>query len=507
MKRFKRGDIPMKKATYHIEKDFKISEVDRRLFSSFIEHLGRAVYTGIYEKDHQTADEQGFRRDVIELVKELNIALVRYPGGNFVSGYNWTDGIGPVENRPRRLDLAWRSIETNEVGIDEFVDWARKANAQVMLAVNLGTGNPQEAGYLVEYCNHPSGTYWSDMRIRNGHREPHGIKVWCLGNEMDGPWQICHLEAHEYGRKALEAAKIMKWVDPTIELVACGSSSSNMPTFPEWDRIVLEHLYDHVDYISLHRYYQNYGNDMDFLASFVDMNMFIKTICATADYVKALKRSKKTMMLSFDEWNIWYQTNVKLKDWEIAPEILEDRYSLLDALAFSGLACTLLNNADRVKIACLAQLVNVIAPIFTQKGGGAIRQTIYYPFRDVSTYGHGVVLKPVIKAPVVETESYGGVPAICSAVTYDEESGFITVFALNIDSEPVKVNFDVRSFGEVEVIEHIVLDGDDLKAVNTFEDPYRVCPRKETVEKGICDTFKMILPKLSWNVIRMKNVA
>jgi alpha-N-arabinofuranosidase len=234
------------------------------------------------------------------------------------------------------------------------------------------------------------------------------------------------------------------------------------------------------------------------------MDMFIKTICATADYVKALKRSKKTMMLSFDEWNIWYQTKVKLKDWEIAPEILEDRYSLLDALAFSGLACTLINNADRVKIACLAQLVNVIAPIFTQKGGGVIRQTIYYPFRDVSTYGRGIVLKPVIKAPVVDTRSYGGVPAICSAVTYDEENGDITVFALNIDNEPIEVNFDVRSFGKVEVMEYIVLDGDDLDAINTFEEPYKVCPRKEKFEEGVYDKFSMVLPKLSWNVIRMR---
>jgi len=494
----------MKKATYHIEKDFKISEVDKRLFSSFIEHLGRAVYTGIYEKDHETADEQGFRQDVIELVKELKVSLVRYPGGNFVSGYNWTDGIGPVEKRPRRLDLAWRSIETNEIGIDEFIDWTRKTGTQAMVAVNLGTGTPQEAGYLVEYCNHPSGTYWSDLRIKNGHREPHNIKVWCLGNEMDGPWQICHLEAHEYGRKALETAKIMKWVDPSIELVACGSSSSSMPTYPEWDRIVLEHLYNHVDYISLHRYYENNGNDLDFLASFVDMDMFIKSVCATADYVKALKRSKKKMMLSFDEWNIWYQKNLVLKDWEIAPELIEDRYSLLDALAFSGLACTLLNNADRVKIACLAQLVNVIAPILTQKGGKVIRQTTFYPFKHVSNFACGTVLKPVINSPVVKTKAYDEVPSICSAVTYNEENGAITVFALNIDGEAINVDFDLRSFGKVEILGHIVMDGDDLNAINTFEEPYKVCPRNVKTPEGLSDRFEIVIPPLSWNVLRMK---
>lgn len=496
----------MKSAKIVLDKDFTIGTVDPYLYGSFIEHLGRAVYTGIYEEGHPAADEQGFRKDVMALVEELKVSIVRYPGGNFVSGYNWTDGIGPKEKRPRRLDLAWKSVESNLVGIDEFVDWARKAHTEVMAAVNLGTGSPQDAGYMLEYCNHPSGTYWSDLRISNGRREPHGIKVWCLGNEMDGPWQICRLNAEDYGKKALETAKIMKWIDPDIRLVACGSSTSFMPTFPEWDRVVLEHVYDHVDYISLHRYYENLGDAGDFLASFADMDRFIKTVAATADYVKAKNRSVKTMMLSFDEWNVWYQKKVKLRPWESAPALLEDQYSLLDALVFGGLLCTLLNNADRVKAACLAQLVNVIAPIFTEAGGAAIRQTIYHPFKQVASWGRGSVLRPIVRCGLMESKIHGEVPVLQSAATYDEETETISLFVLNTDQEENTVlDLDFRSFGSVSCVAHEILDGPDLNAVNDFSRPDRVVPRPaggKTVYGSREATHSFILPKLSWNMLR-----
>jgi alpha-N-arabinofuranosidase len=285
----------MKTAEITLDKDYRISLIDKRLYGSFIEHMGRAVYNGIYEKGHRTADSMGFRRDVSDLVKEIDVPIVRYPGGNFVSGYNWEDGIGPVEQRPRRLELAWNSIETNEVGINEFAQWAKLVGTEVMLAVNLGTRGVDAARNLVEYCNHPSGTYWSDLRISHGVKEPHKVKVWCLGNEMDGSWQIGTKTAEEYGRIACEAAKVMKWVDPSIELVACGSSSNHMPTFPQWEATVLEHTYEYVDYISLHRYLGNTDNDLgEYLAQSVDMDEFIKSVIATCDYVKAKKRSKKT---------------------------------------------------------------------------------------------------------------------------------------------------------------------------------------------------------------------
>lgn len=494
----------MKTVKMHVEKDYKIARVDDRVFSSFLEHLGRAVYTGVYEPGHPQADEQGFRRDVISLVKELNVSHVRYPGGNFVSGYDWKDGIGPKEDRPRRLDLAWKSIETNQFGIDEFCDWSGKAGTKMMGAVNMGTGTPKEAGQLLEYCNFPGGTYWSDLRAKNGHKDPMNIKLWCVGNEMDGDWQICHLDADEYGKKARETAKIMKWIDPSIELVACGSASTLQKTYPEWDRKVMEYTYGHIDYLSLHRYYENEGNDLDFLASFVDMNRFIDTVAGTADYVKAEKRGSKTINLSFDEWNVWYQKKQSQHDWQEAPEILEDRYSLLDALVFSGMGMTLVNHADRVKIACLAQLVNVIAPIFTEKGGRTVRQTIFYPFKYLSLYGRGTALKPVVASPTVKTK-YGDTPLLYTSVVHQEENGELAVFCLNIGrQEDLLLDLELRSFGKLSMLEHVCLDGDDPGAVNTFDRPDRVAPRKMEVLKGVSDRFEIAIPKLSWNVLRFK---
>lgn len=494
----------MNSANINFEKDFAVAQVDDRLFSSFLEHLGRAIYGGIYEPGHPAADEQGFRRDVLELVRDLHVSHIRYPGGNFVSGYNWKDGVGDPASRPRRLDLAWNTIESNRFGIDEFVDWSKKAGTRIMGAVNMGTGSPSDAAQLLEYCNFPGGTQLSDLRIKNGHKKPHNIKLWCIGNEMDGPWQIGHLSAEEYGRKALQTAKIMKMVDSEIELVVCGSSTSSMPTFPEWDRIVLEHTYEAADYLSLHMYYENLGSDRDFLASFFDMDRFIHSVAATADYVKALKRSGKTMALSFDEWNVWYQHQYRPHPWQEAPEILEDRYSLLDALVFGGLGITLLNNADRVKIACLAQLVNVIAPIFTEKGGKAIKQSTYYPFRDLSLFGRGTVLHTSDKIPEWETK-YGMTPVLAKAAVYREEQNEITLFAMNSDmEEPMELNLDFRSFGRVLMTDHICLDGADKNAINTFGKPYAVVPRQLEVNAAPGEKFKLTVPKGSWNTLRFQ---
>ena len=492
----------MEKASLRIDKDARVASIDERLYGSFIEHLGRAVYTGIYEPAHPTADGQGFRGDVLALVRELKVPIVRYPGGNFLSGYDWTDGIGPRDRRPTRLDLAWKTIEPNEIGIDEFHDWAKKAGASVLGAVNMGTGTPKDAGNLVEYCNFPGGTRWSDLRRENGHSDPLGIKTWCVGNEMDGAWQICHLDAADYGKKARETAKIMKWVDDSIELVVSGSSSSRLPSFPEWDRIVLEHAYEYADYVSLHQYYENFGNDADFLASFHNMDRFIKTVCATADYVKALKRSDKTMMLSFDEWNVWYQRQQKPHDWERAPDLLEDRYSLLDALVVGGLGITLLNNADRVRIACLAQLVNVIAPILTEPNGRVIRQTTFYPFRDLSRFGRGVALRAEVRAATIET-THGDAPTVTAAAALDEKANALTVFVLNANlSAEVSLGLDLRSFGKIEMTGRSVLAGPDLGAVNTFERPNAVVPADVAVERGSEGTFSPILAPASWNVFR-----
>ena len=488
-----------------VVKEFKVGKVEDTLFSSFIEHLGRAVYTGIYEPGHPKADEQGFRKDVIEMVKDLNVALVRYPGGNFLSGYNWKDGIGPRENRPVRLDRAWHTIEPNKIGIDEFYDWSVKAGTKIMGAVNMGTGTVQEAGDLVEYANYPGGTYWSDLRRKNGHEKPFAIDTWCVGNEMDGGWQIGHMDADEYGKKAREAAKLMKWTDDSIKIVVCGSASTSMPTYPSWDRTILEHTYDFADYISIHRYFENFGNDDDFLASFYDMDQFIKTSIATCDYVKALKRGKKDINLSFDEWNIWYQQKQEPHPWMEAPRILEDHYSLLDALAFGGMAITLLNHADRVKVACLAQLVNVIAPIFTEPGKGAYRQSIYWPFKDISVYGRGTALQPVVHSENKVTEKYGEVPAVIFASILSEDESELSIFALNTSKTDVsETELSLMSFGDSKMIFRTELCGSDLSAKNSLENPDAVKPREVPVVQGEKGTYTVNLKPASWNVMRFK---
>lgn len=494
------------KSTIAIVREFKIGDVDKNLFSSFVEHLGRAIYTGIYEPGHPTADEQGFRKDVIDMVKELNVSLIRYPGGNFLSNYNWKDGIGPRENRPVRLDRAWHTIEPNEIGIDEFYDWTKKTGTEILGAVNMGTGSIQNAADLIEYCNFPGGTYWSDLRIKNGHKEPFNIKYWCIGNEMDGPWQIGHMDALTYGRKANEAAKFMKFTDESIKTVVCGSATSSMKTYPEWDRIVLEETYDFTDYVSIHRYFENKGNDDDFLASWWNMDDFIKTSIATCDYVKALKRSNKTIYLSFDEWNVWYQNKKEPHPWEKAPRILEEHYSLLDALTFGGMAITLLNHCDRVKVACLAQLINVIAPIFTEPGKGAYKQAIYYPFQDISLFGRGTVLNPVITSDTKVTEKYGEIPAVIFSTVYDEESGEITVFALNTSkTEDCQTEINLWNFGDTEMFYRTELSGNDLGARISLENLTAVAPvKKELIPVENCKC-NVVLNKASWNVLRFRS--
>ena len=497
------------KAKLVLNKDFTIGEVDERIFGSFIEHLGRAVYNGIYEPTHATADDQGFRGDVMELVKKLNVPIVRYPGGNFVSGYNWEDGIGDRSKRPRRAELAWHTIETNEIGIDEFQEWAKRAGSQVMQAVNLGTRGPEEARQLLEYCNFEKGTYYSDLRRANGFEEPFGIKVWCLGNEMDGPWQICAKTAEEYGRIACETAKIMKDVDPTIELVACGSSNLWMPTFGKWEATVLEHTYDYVDYLSLHNYYNNQENDTpSFLACSLDMDQFIKSVVAICDYVKAVKHSDKTIHLSFDEWNVWFHSNdadKKLERWQIAPHQLEDIYNFEDALVVGCLLITLLKNCDRVKMACLAQLVNVIAPIMTENGGAAWAQPIFYPFMHASNYGRGVALSPVLSCDTYETKKLKEVPYVETIGILNQEKNELTVFAVNRSlTDYIEFEIDLRDFEGATVIEHIVMEHEDLKAVNTADKPDHVIPHTGGVTKIGATSAIATLNKQSWNVIRFQ---
>ncbi|GHU99496.1 intracellular exo-alpha-(1-_5)-L-arabinofuranosidase 1 [Clostridia bacterium] len=492
----------MEKIKIFADKNLSIGVVEDKVFGSFLEHLGRAVYTGIYEPGHPGADKNGFRSDTAALIKELNVPVIRYPGGNFVSGYNWRDGVGPKNLRPRRLDLAWRTTETNQFGTDEFMKWCGLYGIEPMMAVNLGTGSIAEAQALTEYCNFPAGTQLSDMRIANGAQKPYGVKYWCLGNEMDGPWQMGHLSAEDYAKKALEAAKLMRLTDESIELIACGSSNIDMPTYPDWDRTVLEYLYDDADYISMHQYYYGNGSDADFFASYKRMDDFIRTIKAACDLVRAKRRSSKLMKISFDEWNVWYQKRVKLKDWEEAPEILEDIYSLKDALVFGGLLNTLINNCDRVKMAALAQLVNVIAPIFTAKGGAAIRQTIFYPFKLASLYGRGRALTTINTSPCFDS-SYGQAKFLSESVV-ENRDGSVSVFCVNYSEKPVQAEIELRSFGALKATEHKVLSGSDLDAVNTFAHPDAVKPADIEPAAFKDGVMHVKFPAMSWNMIRLQ---
>lgn len=493
------------KAKLSINKHFFISEVDTRLYGSFIEHMGRAVYEGIYQPNHPSADENGFRKDVLELVKELNVPLVRYPGGNFLSGYNWEDGIGPVSERPKRLDLAWRTTETNEVGLHEFYEWAKKAETEINMAVNLGTRGIDAARNLVEYCNYTGESYWSDLRKENGLEEPLNIKTWCLGNEMDGPWQIGHKTAEEYGRLAAETAKAMKLVDDSIELVVCGSSHSHMPTFGDWELEVLEHTYEYIDYLSLHQYYGNQEDDLEnYLARSLDMDEFITGVTAMCDAIKAKKHSKKQINLSFDEWNIWYHSNEhdeKVKPWQVAPPLLEDHYNFEDALLLGCLLITLLKHSDRVKIACLAQLVNVIAPIMTGSEVEAWKQTIFYPFMQVSNYGRGMVLQPLIESETYATKDFEKVPYLESIAVLNEEKKELVVFAVNRGRDVLDFEIGFDGLAIESVKEFSQMSGFDIKEVNT-ERNGRVKPVESEEYTLDAAGINCQLQPLSWNMIR-----
>ncbi|GAA3447838.1 alpha-N-arabinofuranosidase [Planomonospora venezuelensis] len=496
----------MHRASFTLDPAFSVGTVDPRLFGSFVEHLGRCVYTGVHEPGHPAADEHGFRRDVLDLVRELGVTVVRYPGGNFVSGHRWEDGVGPV--RKARLEPAWRSVESNEFGLGEFAAWARAAGIEPMMAVNLGTRGVQEACDLLEYANHPGGTHLSDLRAEHGAAEPYGIRLWCLGNEMDGSWQIGHRPAADYGKLAAATARAMRMIDPGLELVACGSSHHGMPTFGAWEEEVLSAAYDDVDHVSLHAYYREEDDDpAGFLASGSAMEAFIEDVVATCDHVRAKLKRRKRITLSFDEWNVWYMRPMEeeARPWERAPRLLENTYSLTDAVAVGGMLIALLRHADRVKIACQAQLVNVIAPIMTEPGGPAWRQTIFHPFAQASRYGRGEVLRVEPVSPVVETAAHGETPLLHATAVRDGE-GTVTVFAVNraLDG-PMELTADVRALSDgLRVLSHEVLADDDRHAKNTRENPDRVRPRPAAdgtaVDGG---RLRAVLPPLSWNVIRL----
>src|SRR6516225_8367025 len=483
-----------------------IGALDRNLFGSFLEHLGRAIYEGIYDPVSKLSDANGFRRDVMEEVRQMGVPIIRYPGGNFVSGYNWLDGVGPKESRPRVLDKAWNSINTNQFGTNEFMAWCKAVGAEPLMGLNLGTGTAEEAAALVEYCNSDQGTKWSDLRRKHGFSEPYGVKRWCLGNEMDGPWQIGHMTATEYGMKAQDAARQMRYVDPSLQLIACGSSGPFMPTYLEWDREVLEQCYENVDGLSLHRYLGNDretgGDSSKFLAMNLTMDRQIAETLAVCDLVRGHKRSPKKLWLSFDEWNVWYRArggDAADGHRKEAPHLLEEIYNLEDALLVGGMLNTLMRNADRVKVACLAQLINVIAPIMTN-ADGLFRQTIFYPYSWALQYGHGKVLNVLVESPTYDVKGLDAVPYIDAVAT--TEDGKTSLFILNRDlakAHAVEVVWEDQA--QNRVLASQVLTGSDLKAVNGFDAPERVKPQAFDKPSTANGRSKFEVPARSYTVI------
>lgn len=498
--------------TVHVALDpaFEVAPVSRHVFGSFVEHLGRTVYTGIFEPTHESADADGMRTDVLALVQELGVTVVRYPGGNFVSGYRWEDGVGPVEGRPTRLDLAWHSTEPNTFGLDEYMRWAASAGVDTIMAVNLGTRGIPEALDILEYCNVPGGTTLSDSRTANGAETPYGIKLWCLGNEMDGPWQIGARSAQEYGALAGRTAKAMRMLDPDLKLVVCGSSGSQMPTFGAWERTVLEETYDDVDYISAHAYYAETDGDLgSFLASAVDMDYFIDSVVAVCDHVGVTRKSSKKIMISFDEWNVWYQDRTPSQpptgdDWPVAPALLEDRYHVADAVVVGSLLISLLRHADRVPLACLAQLVNAIAPIVTEPGGRAWRQTIFHPFALTARHARGVVLRTPVLGPEYSTRKYGDVALVDAVATHDRDNGEVAVFVVNrSQDESTRIELDLGpSLQGARVIEALHYSSTDPYWTATADDPDGVLPSPfaPTVVDGVVSAE---LPPVCWAMIRL----
>jgi alpha-L-arabinofuranosidase len=486
-----------------------IAPLDRNVFGSFLEQLGRAIYEGIYDPGSKLSDSNGFRKDVMQAIHQLGVPIIRYPGGNFVSGYNWLDGVGPKQDRPRVLDKAWNSMNSNQFGTNEFMTWCKAVGTQPLMGLNLGTGTPEEAAALVEYCNVDKGTKWSDLRRKHGYPEPYNVKNWCIGNEMDGPWQIGHITATEYGLRAQDTARQMRYVDKSVQLIACGSSGPFMPTYLEWDREVLEQCYDYVDGLSLHRYLGNNdetgGQSSKFVAMNLSMDRQIGETLAVCDLVRGHKRSPKKLWLSFDEWNVWYRARSGAAvdgNRQEAPHLLEEVYNLEDALLVGGMLNTLLRNADRVKIACLAQLVNVIAPIMTNKNG-LFRQTIYYPYSWALQYAQGRVLNVVVDSPTYDVAGMDAAPYIDAAATVNPEDGKTALFILNRDlSKARQIEVVWEDNPASRVIASQVLTGDDLKAVNGFDAPERVKPQPLDKPSTVNGRTKFEVPPRSYTVVQ-----
>jgi len=534
----------MATAKVTVHPDYKIGDIDKRIYSGYLEHLGNLVYGGVYNPKHPSADELGLRRDFIDAIREAGFPAVRLPGGNIMSGWEWKDSIGPREQRKKHLDLSWRQMEPMDVGHDEYIEWAKRAGMESIYTVNMGTGSIQDAIHCVEYTNHPGGTYWSDLRKKNGFAEPHKVKTWCLGNEMDGPWQIhaWNKNIAGYAYKVNEASKAMKWVDPTIETVVCGSSMPQNHTYPDWDRIVLETCYEVVDYLSLHYYHPSIlGNTAGFLNASGCFDEFLHGAISACDYVQAKLREPRKMMIAFDEFGVnphrqgkTYtgragrlpaEVNIKFPNApyrEVDPDMPNRRAgggmprqgnAMLNVFGIVSPLMSFMRHADRVKIGCITfSFMNLIS---TDRDH-VWRTESYYPYTHLLKYGQGVSLMPVVQSPTFNVEGYNidefhqcapyeNVPYIDAACAMNEEKEEVAIFLYNRNwEENLEVELDVRGFDGYKLLEHIEMYCDQDGVFNTYETPNAVAPsinEKTKFENGV---VKLEAHKLSWNVIRLK---
>jgi alpha-N-arabinofuranosidase len=496
----------MKATTIHLHTAFRIAPVDARIFGGFLEHMGRAVYEGVYDPHSRHADEEGFRGDVLDALRRLRFSVMRYPGGNFASGYHWEDGIGPRDTRPLRAEPAWDSKEPNHVGTGEFMSLCRKLDWQPMLSLNLGSGTAEEARNWIEYCNGLPGTAYGDRRAANGQPQPYGVKLWCLGNEMDGPWQIGHCSAEDYAARARDAARLLRTVDAEIETVACGSSSILMPTFGDWDARVIEHMNDQADFISVHCYVGNWLDDTrNYLAITNHIDRQIEDVDAVARAVQAKRKSSKRIYLSVDEWNVWYKTfspEAPSAKGEFPAHLIEEVYNLEDALVVAGFLHSFLRHADCVKVANLAQIVNVIAPILT-RGDDLLLQSTFYPIEMFAGRRNGVSLRTAVDGPTYRSETYGTVTDIdCSAIL-DGRRVHVFVTNRNLDAAAA-VTVAVADRRIVGHQEAELVTGPGAKAGNSFADPHVI---RTTGLDGVTaegGTARFSMPPLSFAALTLE---
>ncbi len=459
-----------------IDLERRLGDIDPNLYGNFAEHLGRCIYGGIYEEGSPLADEDGFRKDVLEAARRLRVTQLRWPGGNFVSGYHWQDGIGPKGSRPTRYDLAWFERESNRFGTDEFIAYCRKLGAEPYVCVNMGTGTMDEASRWVEYCNRDGGTAISDLRKKNGHPEPYGVKLWGLGNEMYGEWQIGHKNAADYAKAALEFAKVMKWQDPSIKLVACGSANA------DWDRLVLETLVQHVDYISEHHYTitDDLNDYYEILGSVAQMESTIRNSGFVAESVSAAAKKSPAVGVAFDEWNILNSWSEGTKRDDVHK--FEYHYNLRDALWVASALNALQRNCRTVRLANLAQLVNVIAPMHTSPTALLLDAT-YFPLELFANHSGNIALEPLVTSPRFQTRQFADQPYLDVGSTYDDESRRLRIAVVNRRKEgDVVATIDLTGFRAKPGGRAYLIAGASPEVVNTFSDPHAVGTRESKLE-------------------------